>query len=572
MADAAPTRRGVSGADDHRSPWLAGVAALMIVVALLLPWLSAADHALYPPDEGRYATVSRTMAEGGSWLIPTRDGHPHLTKPPLTYWLQAAAIKALGPSNLAPRLPSLLAGTLTLGLLLLLAWRLYGLRVGVIAAAILAALPLHLTVSRLAITDALLATCWLATLAGGLLRVTDGRRRWLLLLWLGVGAGLLVKGPVALIPLVVLVTWLAMAGQFRRVLLLRPMLGLLLAASGALTWVVLVLLLHPDAVSLWRHELVDRAVGQGDHPEPIWFFLPVLLVGCFPATAMLTLPGFNCTWRGAWRFLRSGSPEALLTLAVLVPLVILSLSRGKLPTYALPMAAPLALLAALAVERWLKDDLPKVGTLRRVPDIRWTLAIILALATPGAVVAAFWFVPEAGLLPLWLVLPMLAAWTAVVLWPLGPRWRAASLVGVSLAWTIACFAGVEIEDVVRSRTEPRQVIELAAREGGGLGAHLQLLWLRDDTLSYYASAREVSMWADPLDPERHLASGDRDVVVVGEAQWNAYALEHPQAAARFKAVGDATLWPRRKVLLLKAYERIEEAPKSAPGGDGSPIQ
>ena len=36
------------------------------------------------------------MFESGDWLIPTIDGeHPHLTKPPVTYWAIAASFARL---------------------------------------------------------------------------------------------------------------------------------------------------------------------------------------------------------------------------------------------------------------------------------------------------------------------------------------------------------------------------------------------------------------------------------------------------------------------------------------------
>lgn len=48
------------------------------------------------PDEGRYAEVSREMVSSGDYVTPRINDIVFLHKPPLSYWLQAAAIKTFG--------------------------------------------------------------------------------------------------------------------------------------------------------------------------------------------------------------------------------------------------------------------------------------------------------------------------------------------------------------------------------------------------------------------------------------------------------------------------------------------
>ena len=50
------------------------------------------------------------MLASGDWLLPTLDGeHPHLTKPPMTYWALASSFGLLGTNEWAARLPGALA-------------------------------------------------------------------------------------------------------------------------------------------------------------------------------------------------------------------------------------------------------------------------------------------------------------------------------------------------------------------------------------------------------------------------------------------------------------------------------
>src|SRR5262249_22217637 len=54
---------------------------------------------LFIPDEGRYAEIAREMATSGDYITPYLNGIKYFEKPPLFYWLGAAAIK-IGGLNL----------------------------------------------------------------------------------------------------------------------------------------------------------------------------------------------------------------------------------------------------------------------------------------------------------------------------------------------------------------------------------------------------------------------------------------------------------------------------------------
>ena len=66
-------------------------------------------------DESRLANSAIEMAHSGLSLVPTYGGRPDhwSTKPPLAIWLMSMSIRAMGPSELAVRLPSALAGIAT---------------------------------------------------------------------------------------------------------------------------------------------------------------------------------------------------------------------------------------------------------------------------------------------------------------------------------------------------------------------------------------------------------------------------------------------------------------------------
>ena len=60
-------------------------------------------------QELRVLLCARTMAQGGSWLIPEFQGQPRLRKPPLMYWVTALPTM-ISDTPGAARLPGAFAG------------------------------------------------------------------------------------------------------------------------------------------------------------------------------------------------------------------------------------------------------------------------------------------------------------------------------------------------------------------------------------------------------------------------------------------------------------------------------
>ncbi len=65
---------------------------LILLATLALAWFGSLDHRhLIKPDEGRYAEIAREMAASGDWVTPRLNGIKYFEKPPLQYWVTAAA-------------------------------------------------------------------------------------------------------------------------------------------------------------------------------------------------------------------------------------------------------------------------------------------------------------------------------------------------------------------------------------------------------------------------------------------------------------------------------------------------
>src|SRR5690242_11636271 len=94
-----------------------------LLLAALVIWFSNLDYRkLIKPDEGRYAEISREMAVTGDWVTPRLNGIKYLEKPPLHYWVGAAAMDQFGTHEWTARLWSALTGVLGIGLAWLAGW------------------------------------------------------------------------------------------------------------------------------------------------------------------------------------------------------------------------------------------------------------------------------------------------------------------------------------------------------------------------------------------------------------------------------------------------------------------
>jgi 4-amino-4-deoxy-L-arabinose transferase-like glycosyltransferase len=302
-------------------------------------------------DECRTGLNALEMLRGHGWLVPHYQGQPDLwnAKPPLHLWLLTLSFFALGPTELALRLPAALAALATT-LLVYTAGR-RGL--GSAAAGLLAALILvtaggftALHVARAGDFDATL-TLWitLGTLAWlGYLR--SGRPGLAALTAGSFALAFLTKGLAALLPGPGLLLAVWATGQGARLRRPAPWLagGTVLAVAAG--WYALREALTPGylaAVQTFELRMATQNV-ENNH-QPLLWYVGRLLEFNFSAWLAPALLAVALAWRRP-----DGSAAQLLVrgagCVTGCHLLILSLTRSKLAWYDAPLYPLLALLAA----------------------------------------------------------------------------------------------------------------------------------------------------------------------------------------------------------------------------------
>jgi 4-amino-4-deoxy-L-arabinose transferase-like glycosyltransferase len=317
------------------------------------------------PDEPRYLQISeelRSLGQGPRGLVLLHLNEvPYSQKPPLYYWLAAAAGAAQGRvTERAGRLPSATAGVLLVWLTAAFGARLLGGRAGIVGAGLLLTTYEFARLARRAQLDPLLAL--LETLAlAGFWRLDRGMgSRRLNAAWFhgALGLAVLTKGPVGfLIPALIVLAYLGWEGRLREVGRAFPAWGALLSIAPGAAWFLAAAMLGPEGFAgeaFWQN-LFGR-LGEGAPHEHRWFyyayqlpldFLPWTLL--FPAAAI----GAARTLREPHETPESRRPWRLLLAWVGVSFVFFSTVAGKRGLYLLPTFPALALLCAGGLERWL---------------------------------------------------------------------------------------------------------------------------------------------------------------------------------------------------------------------------
>ncbi len=517
------------GADSPRDvmidlAWLVGLALLLMATGLGLrdPW---------PADEPRFALVARDMLRSGDWMIPRVGGDLYADKPPVFFWLMAAAMAVTGSMRVGFLLPSLLAGVGAVVLVYDLLRRVRGREVAFAGGLVLLLTFQFVWQFRQAQIDGVL--CFFTTLSlYGLLRhlFAGPALGWFFVGWAAAGLGVITKG-VGFLPLLALIPFVVLAARGWPVTVPhrdpRWWLGPVFFLGAIALWFVPMMLVTSAGGELlaYRNEIlfkqtVTRYADAWHHHAPVWFyFVNVIPVLWLPLTALL--PWLWPRWRTA---LRAGSRDtfvAVLLAWVVVVVLFFTVSSGKRGVYVLPAIPALVMAAA----PWLPEIL-------RLPKTRKLAFILASILAVGAVLGAVYFAVDAkasarmlrdfGIAPLLpLALAGIGGLVALAVFRVKDGWLAYGGTLAAILATTGFVVYPQIDDVRSGRAFMAEVAQASAGidELGLVGAK-----------------------------EQYLLELGRPSINFGHARWREKEAEAADAAAWFAAKPGRALLVHQKTL------------------------
>ena len=340
----------VSGIGERSWFWLVCLVCLVIVFSNL------GSSALFDPDEGRNAEKAREILLLGDWVTPYENFLPTLDKPVFFYWLVAISFKLFGLSEWSARLPSALAGLGCIFLVYRFARLQWGLQEGLWSSLVLITSLEFFLFSRIVIFDMTLTFfISLALFSFYAVTQTDDPRagkRHCLLMYAAMGAGTLVKGPIALVLSGMIIFFYLLVT--RKWFLLRRLnipLGAIVCFAVVAPWYLWVEARNPGYLRyfLWEEHFVRYLTPHFSRTKSWYYFFLVLGIGFLPWSFFIPVTAKNL-WNRT-----SSDANLFLTLWVILPFAFFSASNAKLPHYILPIYPALAILTGQAVAAKMQD-------------------------------------------------------------------------------------------------------------------------------------------------------------------------------------------------------------------------
>ena len=398
---------------------ITGYISLLFVLLYLLP---LAMRPIISPDESRYGAIALEMLHSKDWWSMKLVGLRYYEKPPLGYWLTAASMAVFGENAWGLRFAPALAALVTAIATGKIAQRICKIpNIGMIATAVQLTLLFPWVFGNIAILDGIFSAFLTVCVAFFVYAATDQERRWriLFLALSGVAAtgAFLTKGFLGLaFPAIIAGGWLIWQMRWRDLFVL-PLIPI---ATAAIVAAPLIIAIHKHNPGFWDYffwvEHVRRFTSpdSNQHPEPWWYFLPMIPVG-----ALLWSLNIGKVWSGFRTSLFCGRGASLCATWIALPLLLLSASSGKLPAYILPIFPAFSILIATSLLNYYSSTLFKTSQADQVG--RWLLVAAAVLFASFIFTGHQWLYRD----PLWrdnstwrfgLIALALLSWAALDHW------------------------------------------------------------------------------------------------------------------------------------------------------------
>lgn len=374
----------------HR-PWVMVLSFLLLCRLISMIYIPLNDT-----TEARYGEIARIMLETGNWVTPMQSyGEPFWAKPPLSMWLQAFSMECFGVNAFAARLPALILSCGVLMLTWYLALRQRSRSVAVFSVVVLAGSPFFFLNAGTVMTDPALLFCLTLSMTSFWLGVVHGERLWSYLFFVGLGLGLLAKGPlVGVLVFFPLLCWTVKQKAWGAVWHHIPWVrGSLLMLCIAMPWYILAELRTPGFLNYFLiGEHLARFLEpswQGDkygfaHQAPLGMIWVFAVLGVLPWMIYGVLGCLR--YRVKWKQVHFNDDKGWITYLVcftLFPLLFFTLARNIIYPYTFPFLPTFALLfSEVLVSVFPKESSKSVYPVASLVGVFFIVATLLFVDKP----------------------------------------------------------------------------------------------------------------------------------------------------------------------------------------------
>jgi 4-amino-4-deoxy-L-arabinose transferase-like glycosyltransferase len=376
---------------------------LLFAVVLLVSFYRLGSVTLFDVDEAVFSEATKEMVLSGNWITPTYDGVNRYDKPILFYWLMAASYKAFGINEVGARFPSAAAGFLLALALFFFIKKIFGERTAFHGTLAFTLSLYFFAYSHAAVTDMVLTlfitlSLFSFFLASSEEKQSQKRRIYTYGFYLFSALAFLTKGLIGIVfPFGIVMVYLFATEGTKGVKRVFDAGGIALFVVVSAPWYAAEVAANGKEFLMQffvKHHFERYLDVISGHRGPVYYYVPVLIVGLLPWVAFLPA-GIRNVFRDVRHVGRNSSAhqkqEGRLELFAFIwfALIVLffSFSTTKLPNYILSaVPAAVILIASGMTEQ----------------DARWRkisqgIAAVLALAAGAAFTVSGRYLLKAGI-------------------------------------------------------------------------------------------------------------------------------------------------------------------------------
>jgi 4-amino-4-deoxy-L-arabinose transferase-like glycosyltransferase len=319
-----------------------------IGIFLVLTWFLGLISPI-TSDAGKYAAISRQIYETGDWINLKIHFEPYLQKPPLIFWITAPFYFIFGPTGFAFKLPVLLYSGIAVYSTYRFTKLFYSIKTAKIAALMLATSEFYFLFHNDIHTDCLLTANVIFSVWQLAEYFKSKKLTNMLLAGLGIGLGLISKGPIGVfVPVVAALSHLIYKKQIKLIFNYKVVTGVfvtLVVLAGGLTGIFNQFGREGLEFFFWDNN-AGRISGKikGGSTDYLFYFHTTLYI--FLPWAILFFIGIFMEIKSLFK---TRLPELFSLGGIFFYWIIISIAQAKAPHYLMVLSPFMSLLSA----KWL---------------------------------------------------------------------------------------------------------------------------------------------------------------------------------------------------------------------------